>query len=101
MGRPAKWCSARKPIRTPPHVRDAGALTVELCPRFRRRFAEPPAAALDIDCNDLAAVLGLDLGADVALVDFAADAGDFVGGPSQCHGCVLVGECVVDVGVPL
>lgn len=84
-----------------PHVRDAGALPVELRPRLRRRFAESPAAALDVDGDDLAVVLGLDLGADVALIDFVAEPGEFVGGPGQCHGGVLVGECVLGVRIPL
>ena len=84
-----------------PHVRDAGALAVEMRPRLGRRLAESPAAALDIDGDDLAVVLSLDLSAYVALVDLVAEPGDFVGGPGQCHGGVLVGECVVSVRIPL
>ena len=47
----------------------------------------------DIGCNDPAVVLGLDLGAKVALVDLVAGAGALIRGSGEGHGGVLAGVC--------
>ena len=49
--------------------------------------ADCPAAAVDVDGDDLSVVVGFDLAADVMLVDLIAEASDFLGGPASiCHG---------------
>ena len=65
--------------------------------RIQQIGGKSPAAAVDVDGDVLAVVVGLNLGTNVALVDFVAEAGDFVGGSCESHcgvfACVADGCC--------
>lgn len=67
-----------------------GPLLIEHRPRLTQVGANPPAAVIHIDGDVLAVMINLDLVADVALVDFVAEASDFVSVSLDGHGVDLV-----------
>ena len=63
-----------------PSVGDVRLLSIELRSSFEHVLAESPTSTVDVDGDDLTAVLGLDEWSDVALIDFLAESGDlFIG----------------------
>lgn len=66
-----------------------GPLLIEHRSRVTQVGANSPAAVIHIDSDVLAMMLGLDLVADVSLVDFVAEASDFVSVSLDGHGVDL------------
>ena len=72
-----------------PHINRIRAPRSQAVRRGDHIVADGPAAAAHVDGDDLAAVVGLDLPPNVALVDLVAEAGGLLGGTASHHDRLL------------